>query len=64
MTHEERLEALGRSDGWLTDDYKAVLAGAEALRLWREWHAVYGDPMKELAVTRAARALLATGVTR
>jgi hypothetical protein len=65
MTHEERLEALGRSDGWLTDDYKAVLAGAEALRLLRDWddnEMPQDGPSREWK--ERVRALLATGVTR
>ena len=74
MTNEERLEALGRSDGWLTDDYKAVLAGAEALRLLREyqdaWHAFLAVPdehdstREHQALSAAHAALVATAVTR
>lgn len=80
MTHEERLEALGRSDGWLTDDYKAVLAGAEALRLLREYQEAAsvvralnedgGGPSAEVFSAACDRydatkdALLATEVTR
>jgi hypothetical protein len=60
----EQLPVLAREMAKLNAVRAACLAGAEALRLWREWHAVHGDPMKELAVTRSARALLATEVTR
>lgn len=73
-THEDRLRELGESDGWLTDDYKAVLAGAEALRLLREyqdaWHAFLAVPdehdstREHQALSAAQAALLATEVTR
>jgi hypothetical protein len=66
------LEALGRSDGWLTDDYKAVLAGAEALRMLREYDTYmqshYSDGPTSSALHpdaakmwSAVRALLAKG---
>lgn len=75
MTNEERLRELGESDGWLTDDYKAVLAGAEALRLLREYQRAHADHQRAkhedvgqeitwAARKAAKRALLATEVTR
>ena len=68
---EQRLRALhGKWSYWDADvafdpaDFAACRAGAEALRLWKDWHKVHGDPLKELAITRAARALLAAEIGR
>ncbi len=75
-THEELLRELGDEDQsyLLTPERAACLAGAEALRLLREyqdaWHAFLAVPdehdstREHQALSAAQAALLATEVTR
>lgn len=76
MTNEERLRELGDDDQsyLLTPERAACLAGAEALRLLREyqdaWHAFlrcrtkHDSTREHQALSAAQAALLATEVTR